>query len=166
MFFRGPTGALTNVKFENLAFHGNSQNNPLGTATGVGAGAVGDNRNCCAIFIGSMNNGDGVSVTGLTVQNCHFTDYPGANVIPVHDRQSAPESAFSSDVLIAGNSFYDNRKADGNRDHSTVNIFADHTRVIGNRFALPVTATDLQKQIVSACELHGSASCFNHNTLS
>jgi hypothetical protein len=69
-------------------------------------------------------------------------------------------------VLIAGNSFYDNRKVDGNRDHSTVNIFADNTRVIGNRFALPVTATDLQKQIVSACELHGSASCFNHNTLS
>jgi hypothetical protein len=126
---------------------------------------VGDNRNCCAIFIGSMNNGEGVSLTGLAVQNCYFTNFPGANVVLVHDRQTDPDSTFSSDVLISGNTFYDNRKADGNRDHSTVNIFADNTRVIGNCFALPATATDLQKQLMAACELHGSSSCFNHNTL-
>ena len=164
MFFAGPTGMLSNVVFENLAFHGNSQNNLLGAAVGVGGGAFGDNRNCCAICIGSMCNGEGVSLTGLTVQNCYFTDFPGANVILVHDRQTS--GTFSNDVLILGNTFYDNRKADGNRDHSTVNIFADNTRIIGNRFALPSSATDWQKQGTVACELHGSASCFNHNTLS
>ena len=47
-----------------------------------------------------------------------------------------------------------------------MNFFADNTRVIGNRFALPSDATDLQKTGANACELHGSASCFNQNTLS
>src|SRR5271166_6467222 len=101
----------------------------------------------------------------LRVQNCYFTDFPGANVVLVHDRQF-PGGTFSSDVAILGNTFYDNRKADGNRDHSTVNIFADNTRIIGNRFALPSSATDLQKQVTVACELHGSTSCFNNNSLS
>ena len=165
MFFAGPTGSLSSVVFENLAFHGNSQHNPLEMACGVGAGSFGDNRNCCAIIIGGFANGEGVSLTGLTVQNCYFTDFPGANVVVVHDRQY-PGGMFSSDVAILGNTFYDNRKADGNRDHSTVNIFADNTRIIGNRFALPSNATDLQKQGTIACELHGSASCFNDNTLS
>jgi hypothetical protein len=166
MFYAGPSGALSNLVFQNLAFDGNAQHNQLGAAHGTGGGAVGDNRNCCAIFIGGMNNGDGVSLTGLTIQNCYFSNFPGANVVLVHDRKSDPASTFSSDVLISGNTFYDNRKADGNRDHSTVNVFADNTRVIGNRFALPANATDLQKQLMAACELHGSASCFNHNTLS
>jgi len=166
MFFTGPTGSLSNVVFENLAFHGNSKHNLLEVMPcGVGGGTFGDNRNCCAIFIGSEANGEGVSVSGFTVQNCYFTDFPGANVVLVHDRQFSG-GTFSSDVLIFGNTFYDNRKADGNRDHSTVNSFADNTRVIGNRFALPADATDLQKLITVACELHGSASCFNHNTLS
>ena len=173
MFFTGSANplhllvVLSNVVFENLAFHGNSQHNLLGMACGIGAGSVGDNRNCCAIFIGAMSDGDGVLLTGLTVRNCYFTDFPGANVILVHDRRSDPVfGAFSSDVLILGNTFYDNRKADGNRDHSTVNIFADNTRVIGNRFALPSNAPDVQKQFMAACELHGSASCFNNNVLS
>jgi hypothetical protein len=165
MFFAGPTGVLSNVVFEKLAFNGNSQHNLLGMACGIGAGSLGDDRNCCAIFISGLQDGEGVWLTGLTVQNCYFTNFPGANVIVVQDRRLSG-STFSSDVLIFGNTFYDNRKADGNRDHSTVNIFADNTRVIGNNFALPSNATDLQKQIANACELHGSASCFNHNTLS
>jgi hypothetical protein len=165
MFFFGPTGSRSNIVFQNLAFHGNSKHNPLDVMPcGIGGGSLGDNRNCCAIFIGSWQNGEGVSLTGFTVQNCYFTDFPGANVVLVHDRQSA--GVFSSDVSILGNTFYDNRKADGNRDHSTVNVFADNTRVIGNRFALPSDATDFQKLITAACELHGSASCFNNNTLS
>jgi hypothetical protein len=166
MFFSGSTGTLSDVRFEGLGFDGNAQNNPLGAAQGIGGGASGDNRNCCAIFIGSVLDGQGVELTGLTIENCYFTNFPGANVVLVLDRRADSASTYSSGVLISGNTFYDNRKADGNRDHSTVNIFADNTRVIGNPFALPVTASDLQKQIMSACELHGSASCFNHNTLS
>jgi hypothetical protein len=166
MFFAGPAGgSLSNVVFENLAFHGNSRHNLLGMACGVGGGALGDNRNCCAIWIGGLDYGQGVHLTGLTVRNCYFTDFPGANVIVVLDLRN-PGGAFSSDVVITGNTFYDNRKADGNRDHSTMTLFADNIRVIGNRFALPFDATDLQKTIANACELHGSASCFNNNTLS
>jgi hypothetical protein len=121
MCFAGPTGTLSNLVFQNLAFDGNAQHNQLGAAHGIGAGAVGDNRNCCAILIGSIFDGEGVALTGLTIQNCYFTNFPGANVVVVHDRRSGPMSTFSSDVLISGNTFYDNRKAAGNRDHSTVN---------------------------------------------
>jgi hypothetical protein len=156
MFYAGPSGALSSLAFQNLAFDGNAQHNQLGAAHGTGGGVVGDNRNCCAIFIGGMNNGDGLSLTGLTVQNL-FSNFqarrgPGAR------RKSDPAS-ISGDVLISGNTFYDNRKADGNRDHSTVNIFADNACDC-SRFALPANAMDLQA-IDGRVELHGSASCFN-----
>ena len=156
MFFAGPSGSLSDLSFESMAFYGNSEQNALNIQPY-------DNRNVCAIWIGSFNNGEGVTVDGFRVRSCLFRDWPGANVIVVHDRKS--RGTFSRDVLIDSNTFYDNRKADGNRDHSTVNIFADNTRVVNNCFALPVTATTLQKQLTSACELHGSASCFNSNTL-
>ena len=157
MFFAGPTGRLSDLAFENMAFYGNSAQNEL-------TKGLPDCRNVCAISIGDTSGNDGgVALQGLRVNNCLFTDWPGSNVILVHDRRSS--GSFSRDVLIDGNTFYDNRKADNNRDHSTVNIFADNTRIINNLFALPSTATKLQKQCSCACELHGSASCFNSNTV-
>jgi hypothetical protein len=77
MFFAGPTGSLSNIVFDNLAFHGNSRHNPLGMACGIGGGSLGDNRNCCAIWIGGLNYHEGVWLTGFTVQQCYFTDFPG-----------------------------------------------------------------------------------------
>jgi Pectate lyase superfamily protein len=157
MFFAGPSGRLSDLAFENMAFYGNSAHNELKIGPP-------DGRNVCAIFIGDASGNDkGVALNGLRVHSCLFIDWPGTNVIVVHDRRTT--GSFSRDFLIDGNTFYDNRKADNNRDHSTVNIFADNTRVVNNLFALPSTATKLQKQVACACELHGSASCFSSNTL-
>ena len=157
MFFAGPAGRLSNIAFENMAFYGNSAQNQLKLGPP-------DNRNVCAILIGDTSGNDGgVALNGLRVSNCLFTDWPGTNVILVHDRRT--NGSFSRDVLIDGNTFYDNRKADNNRDHSTISIFADNTRVVNNLFTLPSAATKLQKQLACACELHGSGSCFNSNTL-
>lgn len=156
MFFAGPSGALSGIAFESLAFHGNSLHNRL---------QVGDQRIVAAIHIGGIDDGQGVFLDGLQIHHCLFTDWPGANVVLVHDRRMGGSFPFSRNVLIAGNTFHDNRKDANNRDHSTINIFADNTRVVNNLFSIPWTATKLQKQLACACELHGSASCFNSNTL-
>ncbi len=182
MFWAGPNGLLEDVMFEHLTFDGNAQGNPLlGTVApglppcssapwgGITGGDAGDNDNCCAIHAGGVTGTDGPEVVNLTVRHCTFRNFPGANVVLVHDRRSSAPT-FSREVEVSYNHFFNNRFSpdptrDVNRDHSTVNIFADDVHVDHNSFDNPKSASVAQQQIMAACELHGSRNSFNSNRL-
>jgi hypothetical protein len=90
-------------------------------------------------------------------------------VVLAQDRRSRVPT-FSRNVEVTGNWFLNNRFApdptrDVNRDHSTVNIFADDSGVDNNWCENPASASVLQQQIMAACELHGSRNSFNGNRL-
>lgn len=146
---------LTDVGFYRLGFDLNGASNTLGSLANV-----------AAIWF----NGEALEVHGMAVDSCRFYNGPGATVILVQNRAtswSGHETEYPlEDVLILNNRFEDNCLSPATTDHSTMNIWARHTRVIGNSFQETAAVPNLQRYYyASAIEFHGGDGLFLGNTI-
>jgi hypothetical protein len=142
---------LNDIGFYRLAFDLNGANNPLSTLANV-----------AAIWF----NGEQLEVNGMVVDGCKFYNGPGATVILIQNRATSWSGYPLDDVLILNNRFEDNCLSPATTDHSTMNIWARHTRVIGNIFQETAAVPTLQRySVAAAIEFHGADGLFLANVI-
>jgi hypothetical protein len=149
-------GRLNDVGFFNLGFDLNGANNPLT-----------QQANVAAVWF----EGEQLEINGMIVEGCKFYHGPGGTIILVEN----PATAWTGhqrdypldDVLILNNRFEDNCLSKATDDHSTINIWARRTRVIGNAFQQTpaVPAPQHRYFFPAAIEFHGADGLFLGNTI-
>jgi hypothetical protein len=142
---------LNDIGFYRLGFDLNGANNTLSTLANVSA-----------IWL----NGEQLEVNGMVVEDCKFYNGPGATVILIQNRATSWSGYPLDDVLILNNRFEDNCLSPATTDHSTMNIWARRTRVIGNIFQETAAVPTVQRySIAAAIEFHGGDSLFLGNII-
>jgi Pectate lyase superfamily protein len=143
---------LQDIGFYRLGFDLNGANNTLTSQANV-----------AAIWL----NGEQLMVRGMVVEGCKFSNGPGGTVILVQNRATSWPSGYPlDDVLIRNNRFEDNCLSPSTIDHSTMNIWARRTRVIGNLFQQTAVVPPQKRYIqASAVEFHGGDSIFAGNVI-
>jgi hypothetical protein len=142
---------LTDIGFYRLGFDLNAANNVLFALANV-----------AAIWF----NGESLEVHGMIVEECRFFRGPGATIILIQNRATSWSGYPLDDVLICNNRFQDNCLSPTTNDHSTMNIWARRTRVIGNTFEQTDAVPCLQRyRVASAVEFHGADGLFLGNTI-
>ena len=142
--------ALNDIGFYRLGFDLNATNNPLCAPANV-----------AAIWF----NGDNLEVNGMVVEGCKFYHGPGATVIAVANECTSWSGYPLDDVLLQNNRFEDNCLSPVTGDHSTVNIWARRTRVIGNIFQQTAVVPTNQRYIGAVMEFHGADGLFMGNII-
>ena len=142
--------ALNDIGFYRLGFDLNGANNTLCAEANV-----------AAIWL----NGDILKVNGMVVEDCKFYNGPGATVIGIQNRATSWSGYPLDDVLIQNNRFEDNCLSPATGDHSTVNIWARRTRVIGNIFQQTAVVPTVQRYIGAVMEFHGADGLFLGNII-
>jgi hypothetical protein len=142
---------LNDIGFYSLGFDLNGANNPLPRLANV-----------AAIWL----NGESLEAHGMVVEGCRFYNGPGATVILVQNVAKSWCCYPLDDVLILNNRFEDNCLSPATDDHSTLNIWARRTRVIGNIFQETSVVPNMQRYFhASAVEFHGADSLFLGNII-
>lgn len=145
---------LENVIVSGITFNGNSANNQL-------TNTVPDARNVAPIWFGGIQGGASTIMKNIRIRDCRFIDWSGMSVIVIYDSNNSGD--YSEDVQIERCYFYDVAKGTNIRDHSTIFLQAKDSSVSKCIFTQPLTATDLQRQLSNACELHGHNTSFIGN---
>jgi len=143
-------GELNDIGFYRLGFDLNGAHNTLCAPANV-----------AAIWF----NGDNLEVNGIIVEGCKFYHGPGATVIAVANECMSWSGYPLDDVLLQNNRFEDNCLSPVTGDHSTVNIWARRTRVIGNIFRQTAVVPTIQRYIGAVMEFHGADGLFMGNII-
>jgi hypothetical protein len=106
----------------------------------------------------------------MVVEGCKFYNGPGGTVILVQNRATSwlghAHDYPLDDVLILNNRFEDNCLSPATNDHSTMNIWARRTRVIGNVFQQGSAVPSHQRYLqAAAIEFHGGDGLFLGNVI-
>jgi hypothetical protein len=148
---------LEDIAFTALGFDLNADGNPIPEPPSPLI-----NRNVCALLL----DGETLELRGLRVKACRFWNGPGANVIVVQNRSSSLASYPLRDVVIENNLFEDNCRSENTHDHSTLNIWARHTRVTDNVFRNSSAVPPIQRyEHAAAVEFHAAGGVFRGNVV-
>jgi len=141
---------LNDIGFYRLGFDLNGANNTLCAPANV-----------AAIWF----NGNNLEVNGMVVESCKFYHGPGATVMAVANESTSWSGYPLDDVLLQNNRFEDNCLSPVTGDHSTVNIWARRTRVIGNIFRQTAAVPTIQRYTGAIMEFHGADGLFMGNII-